>query len=58
MKTLLRIQFVLLVLAGALAITLTSCSLIIGLRQTHPNGHVPSVVERWWMEQQADNNSR
>ena len=40
------------------AMSLTSCSLIIGLRQTSPDGHVPSVVEKWWMEQNADNNSR
>lgn len=46
---------ILLILAS---LSLTSCSLIIGLRQTNPNGHVPSVVEKWWMEQNADNNSR
>jgi hypothetical protein len=58
MKTLLRIQFGLLVLVLVLAGALTSCSLLIGLRQTNPNGHVPNIVEKWWMEQQADNNSR
>ena len=39
-------------------LSLTSCSLLIGLRQTNPNGYTPTVVEKWWLEQQADNNSR
>ena len=50
MTTLLRIQLALLALA--LTICLTSCSLIIAARQTSPNGWTPTVVERWWMEQQ------
>jgi hypothetical protein len=58
MKTLLRIEFTLLLMALALSLSLTSCSLIIGLRQTNPNGHVPSIVEKWWMEQNAHQNSQ
>ena len=42
-------KFILLILA---ALSLTSCNLIIGLRQTNPNGWTPTVVERWWLEQQ------
>jgi hypothetical protein len=52
MKTCLNIQLTLLLLALVLSLTLTSCSLIIGLRQTNPDGHVPSAVEKWWMEQE------
>jgi hypothetical protein len=57
MKTLLRIQFALLVLVLALSFCLTSCSLIVGLRQTNPNGYTPSIVEKWWMEQNTHRNS-
>jgi hypothetical protein len=53
MKTLLRIQFSLLLMALALSICLTSCSLIIAARQTSPNGYTPTAVERWWLEQQS-----
>jgi hypothetical protein len=38
--------------------SLTSCNLIIGLRQTSPDGYVPNAVERWWMEQNSDQNSK
>jgi len=38
--------------------SLTSCSLIVGLRQTNANGYTPSIVEKWWMEQNADQHSR
>jgi hypothetical protein len=33
-------------------LSLTSCNLIIGLRQTNPNGYTPKVVEKWWNDQQ------
>jgi hypothetical protein len=42
-------KLILLILA---ALSLTSCNLIIGLRQTSPNGWTPTAVERWWLEQQ------
>jgi hypothetical protein len=43
----------LLALVATLTFMLSSCSLIIGLRQTSPNGWTPTAVERWWMEQQS-----
>jgi len=52
MKTLLRIQFTLLLTVLALSICLTSCSLIIAARQTNPNWNGPSVIEQWWNDQQ------
>jgi len=42
----------LLALVATLTFMLSSCSLIIGLRQTNPNGWTPTVIEKWWMEQQ------
>jgi hypothetical protein len=48
----------LLALVATLSFMLSSCSLIIGLRQTYPDGHAPNIIERWWMEQNAHKNSR
>jgi hypothetical protein len=42
-------KFILLILA---CLSLTSCNLIKELRQTNPNGWTPTVIEKWWMEQQ------
>jgi len=42
-------KLILIILA---CLSLTSCNLIIGLRQTNPNGWTPTAVERWWLEQQ------
>ena len=66
MKTILHIPFVSWALAiawativwGGIALSLTSCGAIIGWRQTNPNGYTPTVVEKWWMEQNAHKNSR
>jgi hypothetical protein len=45
-------------LVATLTFMLSSCSLIIGLRQTSPDGHTPNIIERWWTEQNAHKNSR
>ena len=66
MKTILHIPFVSWALAiawativwGSIALSLTSCSLYYGLKQTDPNRKAPGVIERWWTEQHAHQNSR
>ncbi len=45
-------------LVATLTFMLTSCSLYYGLKQTDPNRKAPGVIERWWTEQHAHQNSR
>ena len=40
---------ILLILAS---LSLTSCQLWQGLRQTNPNYNGPTVIEQWWNDQQ------
>ena len=42
-------KIILLILAS---LSLTSCSLYYGLKQTDPNRKAPGVIERWWNDQQ------
>jgi predicted small secreted protein len=42
----------LLALVATFAFMLSSCNLIIGLRQTSPNYKGPKAIEKWWNDQQ------
>lgn len=39
-------------LVATLTFMLTSCQLWQGLRQTNPNYNGPTVIEKWWNDQQ------
>ena len=43
---------ILLALVATLTFALTSCQLWQGLKQTNPNYNGPTVIEKWWNDQQ------